>query len=329
MSLLQITSEDGRVEILIEDRRASLSMEGKRIASFEVRHEQVLSPRRAEALDGLDPERWLIAFTRSSPRARSILRGFGLSYASAAGELYVHAPPVHIELPPSRRPAAEMPRERPSPFAIRASRVPRWLLLHWRDSHTVSGLAASLDLSPALVSRTVQALVEDGFVASTRDPEDARVRRLTVRTSGALVEAYDRATFGRRTSRSTWDVGSRDPAGTLDRLRRTADRTALPYAVGGLAGAAFVRRVTDPAAVDVWIRRDDLEIWTEALTAVPTSPGRGAVTFRAMPDPFVVSLARKIEGVSVADPVQLFLDCRQAGERAIDAAEAVREEMGW
>jgi hypothetical protein len=329
MPFPQLKSSDERVELLTDEHQATLRMDGVPVAVFDVKHEEVLSPKRAETFEHLDPARWMVTFGRSSPRARSILRSFGLSYASVAGELYVHRPPVHVEIPPTRRGAAEMPRERPSPFAIRASRVPRWLLLHSRESHTVSGLSASIDLSPTIVSRTVQALVEEAFVSTARDPEDARVKRVIVSNPSAMIDAFDRSTFGRRTSRSTWDVGSQGPEKTLDRLRRAAHRTALPYAVGGLAGAAFGRRITDPATVDVWIRRDDLEVWTEALTAVPSSPRRGAITFRAMPDPFVLSLAGTIEGLRVADPVQLFLDCRQAGERAIDVAEAVREEMGW
>jgi len=46
-------------------------------------------------------------------------------------------------------------------------------------------------------------------------------------------------------------------------------------------------------------------------------------------DPFVLSLASNRNGIQVADPVQLYLDCRSAGERALEAAEAIRAEMGW
>jgi hypothetical protein len=30
-----------------------------------------------------------------------------------------------------------------------------------------------------------------------------------------------------------------------------------------------------------------------------------------------------------SDPVQLYLDCRSAGERALEAADAIRAGMGW
>lgn len=46
-------------------------------------------------------------------------------------------------------------------------------------------------------------------------------------------------------------------------------------------------------------------------------------------DPFVISLASNRNGIQIADPVQLYLDCRSAGERALEAADAIRVEMGW
>jgi hypothetical protein len=55
----------------------------------------------------------------------------------------------------------------------------------------------------------------------------------------------------------------------------------------------------------------------------------GRITAQLAPDPFVLSLATNREGIQVADPVQLYLDCRAAGERALEAADAIRTEMMW
>jgi hypothetical protein len=46
-------------------------------------------------------------------------------------------------------------------------------------------------------------------------------------------------------------------------------------------------------------------------------------------DPFVLSLASDRNGIQIADPVQLYLDCRSAGELALEAADAIRAEMRW
>jgi hypothetical protein len=81
--------------------------------------------------------------------------------------------------------------------------------------------------------------------------------------------------------------------------------------------------------VTIWIGRDDLDIWAEALLASPARVGPGRITAQLTPDPFMFSLAEQRADVSVADPVQLYLDCRISGERALEAAAAIRMEMGW
>jgi hypothetical protein len=144
-----------------------------------------------------------------------------------------------------------------------------------------------------------------------------------------MLDAFEQATAARRPRRLTWDVGARDVPQAIGRLRIAAKRLQLPYAVSGLAGASFVRRVVEPAAVDVWIGRDVPEQWAQELMAVPSRPGPGRITACLAPDPFVLSLASRHQSVQVADPVQLYLDCRRAGERALEAADAIRTEMSW
>jgi len=330
MSFPQIKSEDGRVELKVGLRRASLLLDGKRVVDFDVRHEETLSTQAAEAMELPDPPpRWLVAFERSSPRARHVLRALGVSYVSTTGEMHIHAPPVHVELPARRPSFSEAAPFRSSPFAIRAGRVPRWLLLHLEATPSFRDLGAEVDLGASVVSRTVRALAEEGFVAVSSDPNDSRVRRVRVRRPPALLEAFERASLGRRVAQKTWDIGSRDPEKTLERLHRSANRIGLPYAIGGLAGASRFAKVVEPASVDVWIRRKDIEAWADDLSAVPARPRPGTVTFRATPDPYVLSLAEERGGLQVADPVQVYLDCRGAGERAIDAADHIRQEMGW
>ena len=63
--------------------------------------------------------------------------------------------------------------------------------------------------------------------------------------------------------------------------------------------------------------------------ATASRPAAGRITAQLAPDPFVLSLATNCEGIQVADPVQLYLDCRAAGERALEAADAIRTEMHW
>ncbi|MDQ2737007.1 MAG: hypothetical protein M3Y55_18910, partial [Pseudomonadota bacterium] len=82
----------------------------------------------------------MIAFGRSSPEARAVLRERRASYAAEDGELFVYAPPVYVERP-SRRKVVPVGAAPSAPFANRASRVPRWLLLHADEQPSFRELA--------------------------------------------------------------------------------------------------------------------------------------------------------------------------------------------
>jgi hypothetical protein len=180
-----------------------------------------------------------------------------------------------------------------------------------------------------MVSRTMRALADDGLVAIDSDPADARRRLARLQEPARLLDAFERAVVPRRPRRATWDIGAHDVPEAVTALQTVARELRVPYAVGGVAGASFVRRAVEPSDVVVWIRRDDADLWAKRLAATPSRPAPGRVTMQLTRDPFVLSLASDRNGVQVADPVQLYLDCRAAGERALEAADAIRAEMGW
>ena len=319
------------VELDIGLRRAVLRLDGHSPLRLDVRNVDVLTLSEAQAIAlevGANGRPSLVVFERSSPEARALLRERRVSYAAGNGELFVFAPPVYVERPATRR-AVQVGGVPAAPFAARGSRVPRWLLLHKDERPSFRELARMLECSEALVSRVVRGLADDGLVLVERDPGDARVRRVSLCDAGALLDAFERSVAARRSRRVRWDVGARDAAAAIELLREAAGRVQRPYAVGGLAGASLMRSVVESADVTLWIGRDDLDIWAQALLASPAPPGPGRITARPAPDQFMFSLAEQRAEISVADPVQLYLDCRLSGERALEAAEAIRTEMGW
>jgi DNA-binding Lrp family transcriptional regulator len=328
---LQGSTRPEPFDVSLGKARASLSIDGKRVRSFAVRRVDALTRAAAEEL--VDEARRsrrpiMIAFERSSPEARAYLRERRASYASADGELFLYEPPLYVERPPRRKvvPVGAAPA---APFANRASRVPRWLLLHANDQTSFRELAARVELSEAMVSRTMRALADDGLAAIGSDPQDARVRLARLPEPAPLLDAFERAVAQRRPRRVTWEIGARDASEAMKALQTTARKLNLPYAVGGVAGASFVRRAVEPVDVVVWIRRDDAWLWARELAPVTSRPALGRVTVQLTGDPFVLSLASEHDGIQVADPVQLYLDCRSAGERALEAADAIRAEMRW
>jgi hypothetical protein len=324
-------SDAKRPMLHIGRHRATLKTSDRLLATFRVRRVDALSRASAEKVianvSRID-EPLLVAFRTASPDALVLLREQEVSYAGDDGESFLFAPPVYIERMPRRSSPTAPPRVR-SPFAPRASRVARWLLLHLEAQPSLTGLARFVELSEATVSRTAHALAGDGLAELTVDPGDTRVRRLRARNTAGLLDSLERSSWSTRARRQTWDVGARDFSDALKRWRDATEGFDMPYAVGGLAGAATLRRVVEPAEVLVWLRREDLMRWSDRLMAEPARPARGRVTVQLAPDPFVLTLASDDDGLKIADPVQLYLDCRLAGERALEGAEAIREMMRW
>jgi hypothetical protein len=203
------------------------------------------------------------------------------------------------------------------------------VLLHPTDQPSFRELATRLELSEAMVSRTMHGLAGDGLVAIGSDPADARRRLARLSEPARLLDAFERAVALRRPRRVTWEIGARNVPEAVTALQAAAHELKVPYAVGGVAGASFVRPAVEPIDAVAWIRRNDADLWAERLAATPSRPAPGRVTMQMSRDPFVLSLASNRNGIQVADPVQLYLDCRSAGERALEAAEAIRAEMGW
>lgn len=321
-------SRDKSVALDLTGDVATLKMDGEPVATFEVTRQDVLTTARAREIDAPGVGRHLVIFTRSSPEARAVLRERRLSYAADNGELWVHAPPVHVERPARR--GTGTPASAPmAPFAVRASRVPRWLLLNPNASPSFRELGIAVELSESVLSRTVRALADDGLVAIDVDPDDSRVRRVSLRDAGGILEVFERAFSARRLRRQTWDVGARDAEDAMRRLRAAAKHLGLPYVLGGLAGASITHSVIEPVTVDAWIARDTIQLWMDELAAIPSRPGRAKLTVQEAPDSFVLQLGTRRDGFEVADSVQLYLDCRRQGERALEAAETIRGEMDW
>ncbi len=279
--------------------------------------------------DETSPPR-LVVFRTASPQARRLLREHGVSYAGDDGEWFLLAPPVYVERSAPSQAMTIAPSATVSPFALRASRIPRWLLLHQHDTPALGALAKSLELSEATVSRVSRSLAEDGLVELVGDERDTRVRRVRVRDAGGLLAAMERGAGSRRVVRQTWDLGALDVEEALD-LWRTAARElpSAPYAASGVLAAATYTRAVEPATMLVWLRAEDLPAWRERLMADLSRSAPGTVTVQVTPDPFVLTLADERDGIRFADPVQIYIDCRLAGERALEAAEAVKRTMGW
>jgi hypothetical protein len=322
-----------------DDLRISLP-EGPSEIFHVIRVSSLTQRTAAEILDHVerDPQqRVLVSYRRSSAEARDALRAAGLSFTGEDGRAFVRAPGILVE---RDRPAASRPPKRweaeatagsavRNPFAKRGSRIPRWLLLHPTESFSLSGLAAATDLNPAAASRVVRALEDAALVHSAKPSSNARRRSVQVKRPNDLLDSWLPVWQRRRIARSHWDIGARDVDEAMHLVRQAMEGRVGGWAIGGVAGAALVRRTVEPAGILVWTTPEEMSALEDALQPEPARGGRGAVHVAAAPDAWTLNLAVSIDGFPIADPVQLWLDCGSEGERALEAADAVAEAAGW
>ena len=178
------------------------------------------------------------------------------------------------------------------------------------------------------MSRILRSLHDAAFL----DPEDVTPRgRRTLRLARprALLEAWLPLWQRRRVPHCSWDIGTRAVDATIEGLLE-ASGEGDDWAVGGLAGAELVARAVEPADVLVWTTEERAGKLAQALAPEPAAPGApGSLRIAVAPDPWTLKLAQSIEGVPVADLVQLWLDTASQGERALEAADALAARAGW
>jgi hypothetical protein len=118
----------------------------------------------------------------------------------------------------------------------------------------------------------------------------------------------------------------------MRRLKRVRSQAPdLRWALGGLAGASLVKRVVEPGNTLLWVSPRDIGGLEEALLPTRSGSANPQLRVATAPDDFIFDLAeeRGKKRLPVVDQVQLWLDCSSEGERALEAADAIAEEMGW
>lgn len=323
-----------------DDRELHVALPEGKAASFRPMRELALSSRRATEIAAVAGNarspRLFVLFRRSSPEARAILRDAEVSFAGDDGHVFVRAPGIYVErgdLTPLRgsdvAPVDLGPTpEIRNPFAIRSSRVPRWMLNHADEQFSPSSLAKNVDLNPAAISRILTSLGDAAVIREvTSAPQRGRSRVVELTRPLALLEEWLPLWQRRRIHRRRWDVGAHDVAEVLRILRTLDDRDG--WALGGLVGASTLSRAVEPAAVTLWASAQAVERLAGSLGPVESRGGRGTVEVALVPDPWTLELARTVDDLPIADPVQLWLDCATEGERALEAADAVAQLMSW
>jgi hypothetical protein len=237
----------------------------------------------------------------------------GVGVLDVRGHGRLVAPGLVYVAPPPPSPGGSR-RSTTSPFAPKASRVVRGLLVEPEQRWRVSDLAGFVDVDVGNAHRILGSLVEMGLVE--RDEET-----YLLPDPGSLLEAW--AELQRR-PREWLTIASDQLRGDLHELVRALSGQAVVS--GELAAELHEPHLRSSVATLHCFSAGAVELLQHSGPAL-RFPGRadGRIAVDVV-DPGAAQFATLIEGLPIAHPVQVYVDlCRSRG-RGREAAEHRRRE---
>ncbi len=272
--------------------------------------------RSADRFEGARSTGGLLVASRFlTPRTRKILRGLGVSYADATGNLRLEAqePPMLIELSGAATNPWVTKRPKQSLKGPGTARVVR-ALLDFAPPYTLRDLAQTGDLPLGTTSRVVSYLVEEALVT---------------REGRGKIEDVDWQQLLRLWSRDYALLGSNEvetflePRGPMALAERLEDLD-LEYVVTGSLAAARKIAFAPPALASVYVR--NISRAAEALGLRPTPSGGNVLLIS--PDSGVAFERVWSDGpLRYAAITQVAADLLSSPGRAPSEAEALIEWM--
>lgn len=296
------------------------------------------NPRRPQVLRVAEQARAYAAASKASPAVavpvlsrglRRELRSQGVGYISLDGQVYLSGRGIHIDRQVPSDEAAPRWESGSSFFADRSSLLLRHLFASGDLPSGVRSLAAKLKLSPALVSRLIPMLKNEGFVTEEGD-------RIRLADRAAVLD--DWLEFYRRRAKRQRELRlylhARDVNAVLKRLAADA-RAAGPgepqWGLSFQAGASLVAPYAFYSEVHVLVGGHAWELAADALSRrLELEPAREQANLILVKPYYRESWAfglRMIEGLPVVSDLQLYLDLSVYPRRGAEQAERIRERL--
>lgn len=243
----------------------------------------------------------------------------GVSWLDLSGNARISAPGIRVRV--EGRPNAFKRRGRPSsPFAPKASRIARWLLMHpdrWVSQREIARAAL---MDEGYTSRIVGKLEDDELVL--RNSEGA----IRVRDADLLLDAWSEDYDFSKHRIRRGHVAARSGDHLLRRVADTLESEQLQYAVTALPAAWLLTGFAGFRLVTLYAGGERAEDFVQALSM--REDDRGANVWLLSPsDAGVFHGVTERDGIRCVHPVQAYLDLQGHPERAPEAAEELRRRL--
>ena len=267
-------------------------------------------------------DRCLVVAPRLTERTRELLQRQGMDYIDLRGDLRVMVPgrlllvahgvagPTIDELPDRKDRIA-------NPFKGKASRIVRALLANPRQWFRVTELAETVKVSAGLCVKTLRTLETDLHVRRDRH------RRVRLADGEALLRRWAAVSSNAFRNAGRFASPILDPDELAMRLSERLGRLGMEYALTRLSAARFIEPYAPARVVDVYLD-DESGDSPRDLNLFPVHRGESVRLVRPS-DAGVFQFTEERQGVTVVNPVQLFVDLSSGRGRESDVAERLVE----
>jgi len=306
-----ISSLTGEVRVVVEAKTAIWPRDVERVAA---------QLRAYVAEEGAD--RCLIVAPALTQRTRELLRRCDIDYLDLRGEVRVAIPGRLLVLAGGEKKRSPDGRSYSrnriaNPFRGKASRVVRALLAEPARWWGVIELAERVDVSAGLAVKTLKSLEDEAYVRRNED------RQVSLSDGEALLRRWADAARNPFRDAARFTSSIRDPDELTAELCKGLERLGVAYAITRLAAARFVEPYAAASVVDAYID-DDPDRLAAALGYLPVERGE-SLRLVAPPDAGVFQFTERRSGITMVNPVQLYVDLKRAGGREPDVAERLIE----
>lgn len=248
----------------------------------------------------------LLFVPRISEEGKKLCQEGGIGYMDLYGNVHIDAGGlyVHIEkdkLLDSVR-LSDFMRNEQSIFSPRASRIPKAFLLSGNKQWAQKELVEKTGLSKGLVSRVVRQMGAQGLLIN-------KSGNWTASQKDTLLSLWVEGQMRRKERKKNYYAWSQFPEQLIDNVSKTLDAKNLKYAFTAEAGASRVAGFSTFGLVDIYV--ESLEKFpVEEVMAVEKETGFNLVVREAY-DESVFTDSCRVNGVSVADDLQLYADLKK------------------
>jgi len=244
----------------------------------------------------------VIVAPRIGEQAKMICAKHNVGYLDTAGNIKIVSGNIFIDKESSTDQLPDFLRDETqgqSIFSPKASRITKCLLSEPQRKWNQKEISAKSGLSKGMVSRIVKRMINAGYLIARND-------RLVLSNFNDLLSAWVSASIKSRETVRHYYVWSQNPEQLMRNISEKLDRNKVRYAFTQEAGASLRAPFSTFEIVGLYIESFN-EFPAPALSAEETAKGFNVVLIEPK-DEGILTAAKKINGMKVADDLQLYVD---------------------